>query len=192
MKIILASGSPRRKELLKLIIPEFEVIVSGLDEKVDQKLSIQEQSKALAHIKAKEVFDRTEGDRIVIGSDTIVSKNEKIYGKAKSREDAKNMLKELIQGDSVHNIYTSLAIIVSKNGEIKEFNCVDEVKVFLKKMTDEEIEKWLDLNKWQGKAGAYGIQDEFCIYVEKIEGNYTSVVGLPTHRVYDILSKIRK
>ena len=190
MKIILASGSPRRKELLKLIVPEFEVIVSGVDEKVNKELSIKEQSKALAHIKAKDVFDRTKGDRIIIGSDTIVAKNEKIYGKAKNREEAKNMLKELIQGDSAHNIYTSLAIIVSKDGEVKEFNCVDEVKVFLKKMTDAEIEKWLDLNKWQGKAGAYGIQDEFCVYVDKIEGNYTSVVGLPTHKVYEILSKI--
>lgn len=89
MKIILASASPRRKELLGLITQNFEVIVSGVEENLKEGLEPQEQTMRLAYIKAKDVFDRTTGDRIIIGSDTIVTKNMKIYGKPKDKEDAK-------------------------------------------------------------------------------------------------------
>ena len=80
MKIILASGSPRRKELLSLITQNFEIIVSGADETLQEGLSPEEQVTRLSYLKAKDVYDRTEGSRIIIGSDTIVVKNEKIYG----------------------------------------------------------------------------------------------------------------
>ena len=95
MKIILASGSPRRKELLKLIVPEFDIIVSETDENLEEGLESQELASRLSYIKPKNVYDKTNGDRIIIGSDTIVTKNGKIYGKPKDREDAKQMLKEL-------------------------------------------------------------------------------------------------
>ena len=85
MRIILASQSPRRKELLSLIVPNFEVIVSNQEENLNDKLSVEEQVTEIAYTKAKNVYDRTEGDRIVIGSDTIVTKNGKIYGKPKNR-----------------------------------------------------------------------------------------------------------
>lgn len=189
MKIILASKSPRRKELLSMIVPRFEISVSKVEEKIEKGLSMKEQATNLAYIKAKDIFDKTTGDRIVIGSDTIVTKNDKIYGKPKDRNQAKQMIKGLLSGDKTHIIYTGLCILVEENGKYKQYKTCDEVKVFLKDISDKEIEKWINTGKAMDKAGAYGIQDEFCVFVEKIEGNYTSVVGLPTHKVYDILKE---
>ena len=192
MKIILASQSPRRKELLSMIVPRFEISVSKVEEKIEKGLSMKEQATNLAYIKAKDIFDKTTGDRIVIGSDTIVTKNDKIYGKPKDRNHAKQMIKGLLSGDKTHIIYTGLCILVEENGKYKQYKTCDEVKVFLKDISDKEIEKWINTGKAMDKAGAYGIQDEFCVFVEKIEGNYTSVVGLPTHKVYDILKEYIK
>lgn len=192
MKIILASGSPRRKELLGLIVPEFEIQVSGADETLQEGLTPSEQVKRLAYIKAKDVFDKTQGDRIVIGSDTIVTKNGKIYGKPHNREHAKQMIKELIEGDRTHSIETGLCILSEKDGKIREYNTYDESKVLLKEISDEEIEKWIDTGHAMDKAGAYGIQNEFCVFVEKIVGNYNAIVGLPTHLVYDELKKLKE
>ena len=190
MKIILASGSPRRKELLGLIVPEFEVQVSGVDESLEEGLTPSEQVTRLAYIKAKDVFDKTEGDRIVIGSDTIVTKNGKIYGKPHSREHAKEMIKELISGDRMHSIETGLCILSEKDGVVRNYNTFDEAMVLLKEISDEEIERWIDTGHAMDKAGAYGIQNEFCVFVEKMVGNYTTIVGLPTHLVYDELKRV--
>lgn len=189
MKIILASGSPRRKELLKMIVPEFEIIVSGTEEKLIDSLSPEEQVTNLSYLKAKNVFDETKGDRIVIGSDTMVVKNAQIYGKPKDETQAKQMIKELLDGDRTHSIITGLSIIIQKDGKYEEYKTFDKVKVYLKDMTDEEIQKWINTGKALDRAGAYGIQDEFCVFVEKIDGNYSSVVGLPVHKVYDIIKK---
>lgn len=189
MRVILASGSPRRKELLKLVVPKFEIIVSNIDEKLKEGLTPQEQASRLAYIKAKDIYDKTNGDRIVIGADTIVSKKEKIYGKPKDKNKAKQMINELLEGDKVHSIITGLAVIIDKNGEYKEYKIFDEVKVFLKNMSQNEIDDWINTGNAMDKAGAYGIQNEFCVFVDKIEGNYTSAVGLPTHKLYDIIKK---
>ena len=189
MRIILASGSPRRKELLEVIVPKFEVLVSGIDENLDKELLPQEQVTRLAYIKAKDIYEKTDGNRIIIGSDTIVTKNGKVYGKPTDRNHAKQMINELIEGDKLHSVITGLCVIIEKDGECKEYTTFDEVKVFLKDMSDEEIEKWIDTGNAMDKAAAYGIQNEFCVFVEKIEGNYTSVVGLPTHKLYDIIKE---
>ncbi len=189
MKFILASQSPRRKELLKLIVPEFEIMVSDVDENLIEGLKTEEQATRLSYIKAKSIFDKTEGDRIVIASDTMVVKDEKIYGKPNSRKHAKEMIKELLKGDRTHQIISGLSVLIQKDGKYKEVKTYDEVKVYLKNITDGEIEKWIDTGNAMDKAGAYGIQNEFCVFIEKIEGNYTSVVGLPTHKVYDIIKE---
>lgn len=186
MKSILASQSPRRKELLALIVPKFEIIVSDEEETFNNTLSLEEQVTEIAYIKAKNVYDKTKGDRIIIGSDTIVTKNGKIYGKPKDRNHAKEMIKELITGDKVHKIITGLSVLIEENGILKEYKTYDTVNVYLKDMTDEEIEKWIDTGNAMDKAGAYGIQNEFCVHVEKIEGNYTSVLG---YKVYDIIKE---
>ena len=192
MKIILASASPRRKELLELIVPKFEIQASGIDEKLEESLTLQEQVTKLAYAKSKDIYEKTDGDRIIIGSDTIVTKNAKIYGKPKDRNHAKQMINELLEGDKTHSIITGLSVIVEKEGEYKEYKTYDEVKVFLKDISDKEIDKWIDSGKAMDKAGAYGIQNEFCVFVDKIEGNYTSVVGLPTHKLYDIIKEYIK
>ena len=189
MKIILASASPRRKELLKTIIPEFEIIVSEAEETLIDELSPEEQAMRLSYLKAKNVFDKTKGDRIIIGSDTIVIKNGKIYGKPKDEKQAKQMIKELLGEDRTHYVITGLSIIVQKNGECKEYKTVDKVKVYLKNIADDEIDKWINTGKAIDKAGAYAIQEEFGVHVEKIEGNYATVVGLPVHKVYEIIKE---
>lgn len=189
MRFILASASPRRKELLKLIVPEFEIITSDIDEKLEEGLTPQEQASNLAYRKAKDIYERTEGNRIIIGADTIVTKNEKIYGKPKDKNNAKQMIKELLGGDRTHNIITGLCVIINKDGNFKEYKLFDEVKVFLKCMSDNEIDKWLEIGNAMDKAGAYGMQNEFCVFVNKIYGNYTTAIGLPTHKLYDIIKE---
>ena len=187
MKIILASGSPRRKELLKLIVEDFEVMISGVDENIEENLLPHEIVLELAYRKAKDIFDKTQGDRIIIGSDTIVTKNGEIYGKPRSKAHAKEMIRNLADGNRTHSVITGLCVIIEENGKYKEYKTFDEVKVFLKDITDEEIEHWINTGKAMDKAGAYGVQNEFCVFIEKIEGNYTTVVGLPTQKLYDII-----
>lgn len=189
MRIILASGSPRRKELLELVVPRFEILVSGVEEKQEEGLTQQEQATRLAYIKAKDIYDKTSGDRIIIGADTIVSKNDKIYGKPKNENHAKQMIKELLEGDKTHKVITGLCVIIEKEGKYQEYKMFDEVKVFLKDMKDEEIERWIDTGHAMDKAAAYGMQNEFCVFVDRIEGNYTTVVGLPMHKLYDIIKE---
>ncbi len=189
MKIILASNSPRRKELLKLIIPEFDIIPSDINETLEEGVTLEERIENLAYQKAKSVFENTTGNRIIIGADTIVSKDDKIYGKPKDKANAKQMIKELIQGDRVHRVITGLAIIIEESGKIREYKTSETTKVYLKEMEDEEIEKWINTGKAIDKAGAYAIQGEFSVFIEKIEGNYTSVVGLPINKVYDIIKR---
>ena len=189
MQIILASGSPRRKELLKMVIPEFDIIISGAEEILDEGITPEEQVSRIAYLKAKSVFDETKGDRIVIGSDTMVVKNSKIFGKPKSEKQAKEMIKELLQGDRTHHIITGLSIIIQKYGKNEEYKTFDKVKVYFKDMADVEIERWIATGKAMDKAGGYAIQEEFAVFVEKIEGNYSTAVGLPIHKVYDIIKK---
>ena len=98
MRVILASKSPRRKELLKFILQDFEVVESKTNEKFDKNLTLEEQSKKLAYVKARKVFDETFSDRIVIGADTLVVKDGNVYGKPKDREDAILMLNKLKNG----------------------------------------------------------------------------------------------
>ena len=190
MKIILASKSPRRKELLDLLNLDYEIIVSDAEEILEDNLTIEEQVKKLSYIKAKTVFDKTSGDRIVIGSDTMVVKNNKIYGKPKDEEDAFNMLSEL--KNSKHEAVTGLAILVEKDGKYEEYIDYDMAEVYFKDMTDEEIKNWINTGKTLDKAGAYAVQDEFIVFIEKFNGNYSTVMGLPIHKVYDILKKYIK
>ena len=188
MKIILASKSPRRKEILSMITNNFEVIVSNVEEKMDEKLAPIDQVKNLAYIKAKAVFDETKdyGDRVIIGSDTIVVKDEKIYGKPKNHDDAMSMLKEL--RNAKHDVMTGLCIIYEKDGIINEVLDVDVTSVYINEVTDSELENWIATNEAYDKAGGYAIQGKFGVFIDKIEGNYFTVVGLPIHKVY---SKIK-
>lgn len=187
MKIVLASASPRRKDLMDLTKIDYEIIVSNFDEKVDSNLSLQEQSIEIAAGKAKDVFENTQGDRAIIASDTLVIVDQKPFGKPKTREKAIQTLKEL-QGRS-HFIYTSLAILIEEQGKYKEYKELHQVKVFVKPMSDEEIENYVDSEQPYDYAGSYAIQGFFSVFIEKIEGDYGTVLGFPIHRVYEILKE---
>lgn len=187
MKIILASQSPRRAALLDLAQIEYEIFPSYFDEKKVKIFDIEEKSKELAYGKALDVFNNTQGDRTIIGADTFVVKNNKIYGKPKDRSEAISMLRE-IQGD-IHTIYTSLAVLIEYKGKYKEFKEVQKVEVTVSKMTDTEIIEYVDTEEPYDKAGAYAIQSCFSKFVEKIDGDYMSVIGLPINRVYNILKE---
>lgn len=187
MRVILASSSPRRAAIMDLAEIEYEVLPSKFEEILNSDLDVEEQSKELAYGKAKEVFDRTQGDRAIIGADTIVVKDGKIYGKPHDKVNAVKMLKDF-QGN-IHTVYTSIAILIESGGEFKEFQETIKTDIMVHEMSDEEIEDYIDKEEPFDKAGAYAIQSSFCKYIDDIEGNYMSVIGLPVDRVYQILKE---
>lgn len=187
MKVILASKSPRRKELMDFLGIDYEIKVSEVDETLEEGLAIEEQSKRLGYIKAKAVFDQTTGDRIVIGSDTLVVKDNIIFGKPKDRQDAINMV-NTIKNDK-HQVITSIAVLVQEGNEYKEYIDYDIADVYIADMSQEEIEEWIDSGKAYDKAGAYAIQLDFMKFLEKVDGNYGTVIGLPIHKLYRIMKQ---
>lgn len=187
MKIILASASPRRKDLMDLAKFDYEIIPSNFDEKVDSKLNLEEQSKEIAYGKAKDIFDNTQGNRAIIGADTLVIIDQQQLGKPNSREEAIQMLTNL-QGRS-HTVYTSIAILIEKNGELKEYKELSQTRIWIKKMTQKEIENYVDSENPYDKAGGYAIQSSFVVFVDKIDGDFSTVIGLPISRIYSILKE---
>lgn len=187
MKVILASRSPRRVALLDLIKVDFEVIPSSYEEKNDSNLDPESQAIELAYQKALDVYNNMQGDRAIIGADTMVVKDGKIYGKPKDRKDAIRMLKEL-QND-IHYVYTGLAILIEDKGKYKEYKEIVKTQITVNPISDEEIIEYVDTELPFDKAGAYAIQSCFCKYIEEIRGNYMSVIGLPVDKVYSILKE---
>ena len=187
MKVILASQSPRRAALMDLIKIDFEVLPSNTEKDIHDGYDIEEQSIEVAYGKAQDIFNNTQGERAIIGADTIVVKNNKVYGKPKDRQDAIRMLKEL-EGQE-HFVYTSLVVLIESAGEYKEYKEIDKTKITVANMSDEEIIEYVDNEKPFDKAGSYAIQSCFCKFIEKIEGNYMSVIGLPVEKLYRILKE---
>lgn len=180
-EIILASGSPRRRELLGQIGIPFQVKKSGAEEIITKTIPA-EIVQDLSLQKAADVA-RTAEEGIVLGADTIVCIDHKIMGKPKDRADAKAMLEKL-QGRT-HSVFTGVTLIKKAPGEdvkIQRFAC--ETKVHVHSMTEEEIEAYLDTGDAFDKAGSYGIQGPFAAYIDGIEGDYNNVVGLPVSAVY--------
>ena len=186
MKLILASASPRRKELLGKIGMEFDIIPAKGEEIITQTLP-WEVVKELSFQKAKEIADMQMEECIVIGSDTIVAKGEKIMGKPKDEADAYQMLSE-IAGD-VHQVYTGVTLIRTGK-EPKVITFAEKTDVHLYPMSDEEIYAYIATKDPMDKAGAYGIQGDFAIHVKGIEGDYYNVVGLPIGKVYQELKQL--
>lgn len=176
--IILASQSPRRQELMKLTGLEFTVKPSDADETVSQSLSPEETVKFLSMKKALAL--KNEND-IIIGADTVVSIDGKILGKPKDDKDAYNMLK-LLSGRT-HSVFTGVTVI--KNEKSETFSC--ETKVTFYPLSDEEIKEYVKTGEPRDKAGAYGIQQRGGLFVEKIEGDYNNVVGLPVAQLLRVI-----
>lgn len=187
MRIILASASPRRKELLSSFGVNFETIVSDVDEKVDKNLDYKALAEELSRQKAQAVFEKTDGDRIVIGSDTMVVYEGEIFGKPKDKQDAHRML-AMLSGKK-HFVVTGLCVVVSRKGEEKWYVTHEVTEVYFKNISSKDIDLYIETGEPMDKAGAYAIQGISGKFVDKIHGNYASVVGLPTNLLFDIFKQ---
>lgn len=185
-QIILASASPRRKELLELMGLEFTILPSEKEE-IITKSRPDEIAAELADAKANEVFEKSGGDVLVIGSDTIVVYGGEIMGKPQNEEDAFRMLHRL-QGN-VHEVYTAVAVYDRSADKITKDIFCRKAEVRVHSMTDEEIRQYISLGESLDKAGAYGIQGRFAVFVEEIKGEYNTVLGLPVAGLYQVLKK---
>lgn len=183
--LILASQSPRRKELLQMAGYNFQCVPSCAEEDMSQKGGAKELTKALALCKAREVF-AAHGEDIVIGSDTVVAIDDMVLGKPKDREEAKAMLMAL--SGRVHTVATGVAIC-HKGGE--EVFCV-AAEVEFYPLSDAEIEAYLNTNEYKDKAGAYGIQGFGALLIKGINGDFYTVMGLPIAELSRRLRKYEK
>lgn len=181
-KIILASKSPRRKELLSEMGITFDIYSKEIEEHLDPDVEPARAVEKLAEEKAQAVFDEC-WDAIVIGADTVVCVDHEILGKPKDREDARRMLEKL--SGSTHQVIGGVALL-SKEKRIV-FSCVTTVHFY--ELSEEQILAYIDSNEPMDKAGAYGIQGLGKQFVEGIEGDYFNVVGLPVSRVLRALKE---
>lgn len=176
MKIILASASPRRQELIKMITEDVVVNPCDCDETIKDGLVGREIAEYLSKIKGEAVKEQFSGD-IIVSADTIVCLENKVLGKPKSREEAFLMLSTL--SGNTHSVFTGVTII--KGEKIKTFS--QETKVSFYKLSDKEIYEYIDSGEVYDKAGSYGIQGKGGLLVEGIDGDYFNVVGLPVARL---------
>lgn len=188
MKIILASKSKRRQDLLDNIGLQYEVIVSLKDEVIDENLSPLENCINISYQKAFDVMERTKGDRIIISCDTIVIKDNQIYGKPKTKEEAYNVLKLL--SNTNHDVYSCLTVIKVKDEKMTVYKEQGIGTVYIDFMNDQEIYDWIETGNPYDKAGGYAIQESFGKYVTKTTGDFYAIVGLPLNKLYRILKEI--
>lgn len=192
--IILASASPRRKELLSQIGLYPQIIPSAIEEKITDT-ALEKVVMSLAMQKAEDVAQkvisqgRQEG-AAVIGADTVVAINGTILGKPKDKNDAARMIK-MLQGQT-HQVYTGVSIFAWDNGMEKTASFFEETHVTVYPMDEREIDRYVSSGEPDDKAGAYGIQGLFAAHIKKIDGDYNNVVGLPTGRVYQELKSLEK
>lgn len=187
-KIILASASPRRREIMTQAGYEFEVMVSHKEE-FYTSIKPDEIVKELALLKADDIANQiNQKNVVIIGADTVVAYAGKILGKPKTKEEAFEMIHDF-QGDK-HQVYTGIAIIeFDENGNKKVTNEAVKTDVYVNTMAEEEIWAYIERDNVLDKAGSYGIQSGFACHIEKIEGDYFNVVGLPISRIYEVLKK---
>lgn len=183
LAIILASQSPRRKELLARLVADFKVEPADIDETVKKTDLPEEYVIHMAKEKAKVIAAKHPND-LVIASDTIVVNHGKILGKPESRAEAFTMLKDMSGG--MHHVYT--AVVMRKGHQVLQE--LVPAKVLFFELSDEEINRYLDTGEYADKAGAYGIQDQASLFVKKVDGDYYSIVGFPVGVVNQMLKKI--
>lgn len=180
--VILASGSPRRKELLAQAGFTFTVCPAKGEERTTKTLPCDIVCE-LSHQKALEIAKAQNTSCYVIGADTIVAFENRILGKPKNSADAVRMV-SMLQGNT-HQVYTGVTLVeVCEDGSLREKSFYEETNVHVCPMTEDEIAAYVATGEPLDKAGAYGIQGAFSIYVSGIEGDYFNVVGLPVSRLY--------
>lgn len=186
--IILASSSPRRQEILKSLKIPFQVITSNIDETLISAIPIEEVPEFLATEKVSAVIKSLPPQQEIqwiLGADTIIVYDDKIYGKPQTQEEAFNNIK-LFQGKT----HTVITAIVLYNGKTKQITSrVSKTKVTFTSMTDGEIQWYVDSGEWHGAAGGYRIQGAASVFIKNIEGSFSGVIGLPIFELYDILKE---
>ena len=192
-RIVLASASPRRKELLTQVGFEFDIITSDCEE-ITTKTKPSEVVEELSYLKAADVADKLDKQSeqlLIIGSDTVVALDDIIMGKPKNEEDAFRMLKAL-QGRE-HSVITGVTMIFTESGrEDKTIVFSKETKVWFYSMNDDEIRAYIDTKEPMDKAGAYAIQGLCAAYIERIEGDYNTVVGLPVAEICKVIREYKE
>ncbi len=176
-KVILASASPRRQELIKLIFDSVEILPADCDETLPERIGAREAVEYLSKIKNDASAKLTEKENLVISADTVVSVDNEILGKPVDKEDARRMI-SLLSG-KVHQVYTGVTI--SLKGKVKTFSEKTDVEFF--DLTESEIEEYISSKEPYDKAGAYGIQGKAGLLVKGINGDYYNVVGFPIARL---------
>lgn len=179
-RLILASGSPRRKEIMQMMNIDFEVIVSNSKEVLNNELPVAERIMDVARQKAEAVFkDNT--DAVVIGCDTVVVVDDEILGKPKSKQMAKEMFDKM---NNRSHIVLSGVCIMSEEKTDCFYDCTE---VVFNALSDEEIEGYISTDEPYDKAGGYAIQGKGGLFIREIKGNYYNVVGFPVDKIYNCL-----
>ena len=180
--IILASASPRRKEILELADLKFDVMPSDAQE-ITTKTAPNEVVMELASTKAKDIYKKSEKQSMIVGADTVVAYQGQILGKPTDEADAKRML-TMLSGQT-HEVYTGVCII--EDGKTKTF--YEETKVTFYEISDEQIDHYIKTGEPMDKAGSYGIQGKAAVFIKGIEGDYYNVVGFPIARFLQEITK---
>jgi septum formation protein len=184
LKLILASASPRRRELIGHLKVPFEVIALSVPEHSDATDPVKYTSD-IAGVKGDAVADKLRSDRgsedfFVVSADTTVIYDGKIYNKPADRDEARKFLSDL--SGRTHSVYTAVSLTLIRDGEKFRHSFVDESKVTFDKISDTLMEKYLDTGDSLDKAGAYGIQGPSLTFISKVDGSYSNVVGFPLSR----------
>lgn len=177
LNVVLASASPRRKELLSLIFNEYDIRPADCDEALPEGIKAQEAVEYLSLIKNKATVEICDENSLVISADTVVAVDGEILGKPQDKEDARRMI-SLLSGRE-HQVFTGVTL--SLNGEFKTFS--EKTDVVFYTLTDKEIEDYISTDEPYDKAGAYGIQGKAGLLVKAVNGDYYNVVGLPVARL---------
>lgn len=180
--IILASASPRRKEILELADLKFDVMPSDAQE-ITTKTAPNEVVMELASLKAKDIYKKSEKQSMIVGADTVVAYQGQILGKPTDEADAKRML-TMLSGQT-HEVYTGVCVI--EDGKTKTF--YEEAKVTFYEISDEQIDHYIKTGEPMDKAGSYGIQGKAAVFIKGIEGDYYNVVGFPIARFLQEITK---
>lgn len=192
MRYILASASPRRKELLKKTGISFEIIPSSIEERITKTIP-SDIVMELAEQKARAVYESLtlsgagDKDLTVIGADTIVVYRGEILGKPADKSEAYDMLSML--SDRTHQVYTGVSLIVRKQGKVGIRTFYEKTDVTFYPVHKDDLRSYVESGDSLDKAGAYGIQGDFAIHVKEIKGDYNNVVGLPIGRLYQELQQ---
>ncbi|MBO5353160.1 MAG: septum formation protein Maf [Lachnospiraceae bacterium] len=186
-QVILASGSPRRRELLEQIGVRFQIMISNKEEKITST-DPEKVVKELSMMKAEDVAADVSGPAVILGADTVVAHNGRILGKPKDKEDAVRMISSFAGDD--HMVYTGVCIIRKEaDGSVKKLSFAEGTKVTVYPMTEQEISHYVESGEPMDKAGAYAVQGLFAPYIKGISGDYYNIVGLPVAGIYQRLKE---